>query len=463
MPVIQNIPIDTGTLPDWNTRLGFPSLKNMYVGGSGSLYVTAGLIALSKIPDIRDYKYTAYGGGAYLVVTKTAVIRVTLTGDQSFISNIPYSGQAVQIDQNLNNQIMIADGLKAYVYSETANTLTTLTQGVNNFPFINPVAVVVLNSFAIWLDGITGEWIPSAPDNALVYDPLQLNQIDSTLTKGIGLQTLEANLYIFGSTGIEKWQATIGSNLYLDPFQKDTNFRVDFGALSENSIINSINKIYFLSSKFLPMELTVTGWDYLPSKGWNPNQPQMHPGISRIISQYPDNKNAFGSFYSWRGNFFYHLTFADSGIAWVWCENSQKWAFSDDLIVASSEEQETVALSDAIYSLSLIPANKHRQLITKRLVNSKDMGTYRNMLNGVELKVVQGYSQPAGPSYIELTVSKDSIQWLNTIRQQMGLTGQRQNITKWITNLSFQNELTFKFDYYGDLEFTIEQLRANIT
>ena len=451
------IPINTGTVPDWNTRFGFPSIRNMFVGSSGNLYSTAGLDSIANLSGVRGFYETKYNGGSYFAVTKNQILNITYGGAIFLIKNILDSNLPVQIDENLRNQIVISDCTNGYVYDQQTSVFTQLS-AANNFEITNPVSVIVVNSFAIWLDGKTGVWIWSNPNNAIAYNPLNQNQIDNNLSIGMGLEKLESNFYIFGSTGIERWQPTLSSNIYISPFQKDTNFMVDFGAISTDSIINSVNKIYFLSSRYLPMEITASGWNYLPNL--SPNSP-ICVGISKIISEYPDVKRCYGSFYSFRGNFFYHLSFLQSGIAWVWCESSQKWALSDDLIVGASRTSESIALQDGIYTLTLAPANIKRELVLKRLCENKKIGTFRNLLKGVSLDIVQGSSQ-FNLNHVQLAISKDSRQWQNTVSRPIGKTGQTQCPLQWMCVVSFRHEITLKFTFYGELDFAIEGCNANI-
>lgn len=459
-----DIPINKGTQPDWQRRFGYPLLLNYFVGESDFVYTTPSLFNLSPdapFDSVRAIHYTRFNGGMYIVVTKTSVYRLFSSGAYQFVATIIFSGQSVQIDENLQEQVIIVDGARGYVFDQHNNIFVTLTQAGNGFGLKNPISVVVINTIAIILDGETDSWIISEPNNALNYPALDtIPKIESQLTKAVSVQSLENNLYILGTTGIERWEPTIGSNSpYIFPFIKDNNFRSDYGALATNAVVRgasgNTSKIYFYSSQYLPMALTANGIIKLPMDG-------NMTGMARITSQYPDVNEVATSFFNFRGNYFCAFTFASTGISWVYTENSGTWFQSDDIIISAVANNEVVATPDGVFKLSLIRTYKHRRIVTERITKYKGPSPYRNVLNQVEARVVQGQLQTTQPQYLELTISLDSESWLNTVPRQLGFTGRRNAIVTWGMNIAAY-EYTLRFDYYGDLDLSFEKITAKIT
>lgn len=451
---IINVPINKGYLPNWNTRLGEPDLVNMFVGQRGDLYPNPGLSLLSTIINIRKIHFTPYKEGSYIVVTNNNLLRVSLTGNVSIISTILNpSGLQVQIAENLQNQIAISDGKKGYVYDQNLEVFTTLGTA-NNFAITAPISVISLNSYIIFL-GSDGVWQVSLPNQAVQYDPEGLQKIDSSLTMAKCLSTVDNNLFIFGLTGIERWIPTLNTNVYLFPFQKDTNYKKDFGAISSACVANGINKIYFLSSRFIPMSLDSQGMLELPQK-------EDVTGISKVISEYPEKELCLGSFYSFRGNYFFQITFEKKGISFIYNQNSNTLTRSDDLIISAAQDHEVVVKRNNVYTLSLETDYKKRTLITERLVLYKDQGNSRNILSGIEVRMVQGYSQTVEPQLLEFSLSLDSQSWLNVVRIPFGLTGERNHLAILKCSVSFPYEITVKIEYYGKYNFTIEKLTLDV-
>lgn len=451
------IPISDGILPDWQLRLGYPWLKNMFVGDSKACYCTPGLEKFdTTAPDsgARAVLESEFGAGSYFIVTNSAILQIFKRGHWKIISEIQDSGQSVQLTENLQNQVGIVDGNHFWVYDQKTSSLVLMGDD-QGFEFKSPISIVSLNTFTVVLDRISKTWVVSDPNNMLSFPPLDnVPQIGDQLQQPISLQTLSDNLYIFGTQGIERWVPTVANNQYLFAFTKDVNFRKDFGAIGTNTVVRGFEEIFFLSSKFVPMSLSDGELKNLgPAGSYN--------GIARLISQYIDINNGFGSFYTYKSNYFYSLTFPISNINWTYCQNSNTWSFNEDNILSSVRSGEVVANKNGLYSLSLTPNKKIRQWRSKRVVNDKGAYPYRNSLNAAKARIVQGLLQNKEPQYLELSISKDSQNFGNIVRRPIGLTGERQHETTWKMNMTGQ-EFTFLLSYYGDMDLTIEGFSAII-
>lgn len=449
-PVV--IPINKGTQPDWNLRLGYPSVKNWFIGKSGSLYPTAGLSLIAAIANSRAAWYTPYGDrlGTFIIVQNEGIYRVNFAGIIAKIAAIEFSGQPVQIDENLQNQVTITDGAKAYVLSQRTNGFQILGED-QGFTFTSPCSVRVLNTYTIIADKQSGSWIVSDPNNALVYPPLNIvPQIQSQLTKMLGLETLNNNLYIIGTTGIERWAPTSGTSIYQFPFARDNNFRLDYGAIS---YVRGKNVIYLLSSLYMFMALEDNKQYELGS-----NQ----EGIAKMISQYPDINKAVCCFYTFRSETFFQTTFPDTGLGWVWNVDSETFTLTDDLILDAADNQEVVLTKEGLYNLSLTPSYKHRQWVGERIKLDKNTDNYRGIHRGIEVELVQGGYQPVEPQRVEYSYSIDGgATWSNQLSKPIGRTGKRQARTRFPLNKACY-EFIPRLDYYGSYDFTIEKVKTNI-
>lgn len=467
-PTFLPIPINRGTRPDWSTRLGYPQLWNMFAGDSEFIYSMPWLNSFTAeaLTGGRAAHYTPFSGGSYIVVCNTMIYRVLRTGNIAIVATITFSGKAVQIDETISNQIIIVDGLKAYVIDQPKGEgFYVLNETDNTFIFKTPISVLVLNNIGIILDHETNGWAISSANNLLEWPVLEnVPKVGNSLTQGISLESLGNNLYIFGTTGIERWEVNNNTNPFSFAFVKDDNFRKDIGALSTNCVIRGIDKIYFLSSKYLPSELSANGV-----------VPLADIGTAKIISQYPHLEKSSGSFYTFRGNYFYHLTIPESGIAWVYCENSKTMGLSDDLVLGALPNNEVVITDAGIFNLGLTPIgtttrSKKRMWISERMTDYKGIEPYRATLTGFEVRMVQGQLQqpeiagvlqPVVDQFLYLTFSLDSITWLNTVPRYIGKTGEFEAVVTWRMNLTAY-EFTAKVEYWGELDFVIEKVNATI-
>lgn len=469
MPTVD-VPINKGTLPDYNTQFGYPQLFNWYVGEGGSLYPTPGLNLLADITGIRFQYYSIFNGGTRVVVTDDTIYTVSNSGAIVIISSITNSGLAVQISENLQNQMVIVDGRTAWLYDQRANIFRTLGSG-DGLQIGNPGSTTSINSYIIIFDISTGIWQASDPNNAAVYNALQIQEMDTQSGLPVAVDTIDNNLFIFGSIGIERWQPTIVTNPFLPPFQKDLNYKQNFGAISTASVFSATDRIYFLSSLYIPMELRTNGVRVLVPQKKGDIEPT-NSGMARIISQYVDAKTPIGTFYTFRGNFFYALTYLKTGISWVFVNNTNTWFLTDDLVVSASNGIETVATNNGIFNLSLIPSYKTRYWQSERMQNYKGQQTYRNLVNGAEAKINQGLSQEllavigqsqsSAPQYLHLQFSKDSVSWGNVVRRTIGLTGKRNDLTIWRMNMATSADLTTRLTYTGNLNLCIEKFTLTL-
>jgi hypothetical protein len=459
-PFIE-LAINRGERPDWEKRINYPKLFNWFVGESGYVYTDPGLESFSPdIPDdnTRAIWYSDYKGGRYFAVTTSQILEISLDG-QSFnvIADIQNSGSAVQIDENEQHQVGIVDGRKMYVYAQEADppTFTILSSG-QGFELTSPISFCVLNNIGIVLDRSTNTWIISSPNNLLDWPALDfVAQLDSTLTQGVSLETLSNNLFIFGTTGIERWVPNTGNNPYIFPFDKDTSYRQDFGAISTNGVIRGFNEIFFLSSKFVPMSLSVSGLQELA-------EPDYRAGLAKIISNYPDVDKCEASFYSFKGNYIFTMTFQESGVCWRYCLNSKTYSRGDDLIISALRSYQVVATPDGIFNLVELPQeDKQRTIILDSIRQYKGQQPSRNSLLGFDVQIIQGLLHN-DEEQLELSFSLDGQQtWTNIVNRPIGATGERNAQTTWKMNITGK-EFTPRISYYGSLPITIKQIFAII-
>lgn len=459
-----NLPINRGTRPDYETRINYPQLFNMFVGGSNHVYTDPGLSELSIVaPDenSRAVHYSSYKGGRYFTVTKTQILEISLDGSSyDVIATITNSGLPVQIDENDQHQVIFVDGRKAYVYAQQAVPPTfTILSADEGFTIENPISVTVVNNIGAVLDSKTNTWIVSGPNNLLTWPALNFVAIDSTLTRGVSLETLDNNLFIFGTTGIERWVPNTGNNPYLFPFDKDTSYRQDVGSVSTNGIAagfgenGDYNVLYFLSSKGIPMALSEVGLKELPSEDYK-------AGLARILSSYSDATKCETSFYTFKGNYTFAMTFPQTGISWRYCVNSDTFSTGDDLIISSVDASPVVATPDGIFTLVQRPqARKRRTWIGDTIREYKGQQPNRMSMNGFDVQMLQGLPHQ-GLDELELSFSLDGQKtWTNTVNRPIGATGERNAQTTWSMNITGK-EFTPRVSYYGDLEFTIREINA---
>jgi hypothetical protein len=451
-----NIPINKGSLPDWQTRLGYPNLFNMFVGDSGYLYSTPGLVSLSETAEdenTRAIHYTKFGGGRTIYVTKNKVFYIKNDGGYVEVATISNSGLAVQIDENIANQIGITDGKNMYVFNQpSSDAFVTLGAG-NGFNITTPISLAVINNITVVLDRKTNTWIISTANNMLNYPTWNFPLVDNRSSQGISLEVLNNNLYIFGTTGAERWVPTTTNNTYVFPLAKDVSYWVPYGARGTNAVCSGKNEIFLFSTQYTPMVINSSGYA---------NLKEPISGLSKIVSQYDDVDDVVCSYSTFRGNSWLYMTWQETGISWVYNRDSKTFHQVDDLVIDSIEDREVVGTPNGVFNYSLTPDHKHRSWTSEIIKLDKGIQPNRQVMNAFKLDIIQGLIQPTPADRMELTLSLDGQSWTNTVWRPWGKTGHRNDVMTWSMNLAAQ-ECMYRVDYYGSLDLTISKAQAYIS
>lgn len=450
------IPINVGTRPDWQVRLGYPLIYNLFVGESGYLYSTPGKDKMStNAPDqdARAIHRSKFGGGRTFVVTKDSVIYIKDDGTYVTVGTIQNSGQCVEIDENIQNQIGIVDGKKMYVYDQRNNGSFIPLNSDNGFNIASPISICVLNGIAIVLDRITNTWIISSVNNMMIFPVWNFPTLSSQCTQGVSVKIMNNNLHILGTTGVERWVPQTSNSPFMFPFAKDNNYFIPYGPIKTCAVALGKNEIFFLSLNYTPTVLNSNGYQDLLKPA---------AGFSRIVSQYDDVEDCKTSYILFRDHEFLYMSFPDTGITWVYNRTSQTMHQTDDIIVDALQDYETIATPDGIFTLSLTPDKKHRQFQSEIVRFQKGSQPNRQLINTFEVQLIQGLIQPTPYEVMELTLSLDGQSYTNTVTRPFGKTGERNSLMTWSMNIAAQQAM-FRCDYYGSVDLTISKATCYIT
>jgi len=446
---LTTIPFSAGSMPDIETQFENPRLLNAFInneGGANTVHNFPVPVQLAALSDVRQIFSSGYNGGIYIVATNTGIYTVDSSGTSQFVSSIPYSALPVTICENLQYQVTITDGENAYVYSQKTDKFQQLNDGsIAGFDLKNPNSCTVLNSFTIISDADSNMWQVSGANNALSWNASDKQQIESVATQLVGVCSFKNNLIIVGADAVERWVPSVEANEYMFPFQRDDNFRTDYGAAGSGLITSDIDEVTFLSSDYRAIVIDHSGTTTVST-----------PGMSAIWeSQYADEiGTAMASFFSYKGLYFIQYTFSDRG--WVYCMDTQKWCETTELFLGADG---AVVKIDGVYNLTDQQDGYRRlvEIITPDLRFNDGANSYRSVLNAVRASIIQGRSQKTQPDYLELSISCDGLKWGNSVKSVIGKTGERVAKTQWRLSMA-ANQFGFRLRYYGDQEFILYQL-----
>lgn len=435
------VPINKGSSPAVVSQVNNPRLINMYVDTDG-LYRLPYLDVFSLIPDCLFVFSTAFEGGSRIVVTKSQALRLFNDGSTQLIGEVNVIGNNIRADENPDAQITITTGGGAYVIDQKKSTFTKLgkTQG---FDILNPIGVVVLNTFTVIVGGADKKWIISSPNNALQYNTNDIRLTDAALGNLTGIQELKNNLFIFGENSSQRWIPSTERTSYDFPFSIDPSFRTAYGCVSPASLISTGENIYFLGNNNIVQSLSEQGLVEITDAG-----------IGKKMSAEKDINFSSGAYFYYNNHYFYCLTF--NNISWVYCEQTKKWSESTSLI--NSADEEIVTTISGVFTLSdVFKQNTFLELTTEVLYPQNISSYERTALNAVNLNITQGIESIPEPQYIDLSISRDNVNFSNDVRRRIAPTGKRECVNIWKMNLA-ANQFTIRFRYDGKLNLVFEKL-----
>ena len=449
-----DIPISMGSLPSVDLQVNNPRLRNAFVNDKEEVQLLPNIAEIVALGNTRAILKSSYRD-RWIIATFSEIFY--LENDVlTKVGDITYSTAAVRMDENLQNQVGIANGSGAWVYSQRTPAFEKL-DNTNGFTLSNPTDVTVLDTIMVFTGGDDKAWIVSEADNALVYNANQVIPGDTRMGRLVGVRALDNNLFIFGEGAVQRWLPDIQRLPISFPFTEDPSYRDEYGCKSTASLLSQNNEIYYLTSNGQIRLMKSSGFEIITNDG-----------ISNIINQYSDQASAFGSYYYHKGAYLYHLSFPDTETSWIYHHTSKKWSESDELIIGSDEifisQDQLVITKDGVYQLTSDYSDGYWEVViqTPYMDFSHNAPAQRSILNNVLLLVTQGKSALSGDQICDLQLSKDNILYGNRVRRRFGGVAQRLRQLRWYMNYT-NTHFSMRFIFQLKEDITIKNAKARIT
>lgn len=276
------------------------------------------LISLGGYERVLDLLAAGEGRGAFnsiagkffIAVVNANVYQVTNLLGATLIGQLQTSSGEVFIDENLNQQICIVDGVHAYIYNYSmAPNLTIQTAGVLGSGSLVPNYVTYHDTFFLFGNGLRNpngtQWYAYAFDDA-THIKQQSDQTFQTkpdyplAVKRIPGQS--ANVLVFG-TSVCEIHTHIGDT---DNYRRNSSVSIDYGCASVSTIAASGEYIGWLglNESNAPVIMIFSGQQA---------KPVSTDGIDRLLKNIsrPDLSTAY--FMRQDGHLFYVVTFYFKG------------------------------------------------------------------------------------------------------------------------------------------------------
>ena len=262
--------------------------------------------------------YRSVRGGFILMVVNSEIYQINEDLSASLIGSISSSFGDVYMDENLNNQICIVDGINAYIYNYSLPisiglTVQTLQAGLvpsyvcyhNTYFLIGNASTA--NTGALWYvyTPVNQAGPPSNPRLIYLFAQLALQTKPDTAIAIRRLPGQGNNVLVFGRTVCEIFtniasQITVGTPT--PPYIRNSTISVDYGCISVATIAASDEFVAWLgvNESNGPVIIIYTGQGA---------EAISTDGIDYILGQlnYPEQSTAL--FFRQDGHLFYQLTF----------------------------------------------------------------------------------------------------------------------------------------------------------
>ncbi len=251
-------------------------------------------------------------GGFLIAVINNVVYRLDSSLAETFIGNLNTGFGEVFIDENLNGQICIVDGVNAYIYNyNNPPALVIQTNGVLGSGSLLPSYVCYHNTYFLFGNGnTTGNgafWYAYAYNTGDVTGSTIVQQTQLALSTkpdtALAVRRLPGqgnNVLVFGSSVCEIWTQVGGNQNY----RRNSSINIDYGCLSVSTINSGDLYTAWLgvNENNSPVILVYSGEGI---------ERISTDGIDFLLGSISHPEKSTAIFYRQDGHLFYQLTFYD--------------------------------------------------------------------------------------------------------------------------------------------------------
>lgn len=327
-----------------NWMVPYAGYKNVITLDSGE--VGRGLYASYR----ANVMFAVIGDNLYSIDTNLAA---------TFIANLFTNENDVYIAENNNGQICITDGVYVYVYNYSTGTFSTSNPAITTNYFVwpfpsNPPGYVSFQNGRLIIAVIgSTNWALSAFNNATSWSSTNSAQVGSLQTKPDYVQAAVPmpgkgnNLLVFGRNVAELW-TDVGAALF--PYQRSTNFNVDYGCINPASIA-------FLNQYIVWLAVNEQSGPVLMVAEGNNISSISTDGIDYKLGNLTNPTNCTGFLFQQDGHLLYQFTFPDDNISYAYDFNTKLFFSVSDEDLNYHIARQVVYFNNTYYFVSLNGGN----------------------------------------------------------------------------------------------------------
>ncbi|MEO6077573.1 MAG: hypothetical protein ABIP54_02190 [Candidatus Andersenbacteria bacterium] len=431
-------------------------------------------------------------GNLVLAVVNSAVYLIDAALTITQIGSIASTSGEVFMDENLNSQIAIVDGLNLYIYNYDLGGAPVVQTGGPLGSTLIPNYVSFHNTFFNIGNAVTDSngagWYTYGFASATTVSLVSMQTLSTKPDNAIAVKRLpgqSSNVIVFGKSVCEVWTQVGG----LQNYRRNSTINIDYGCASTSTIASG--DLY-------------TAWLAINENNTPVIMIYSGQGVERISTdgidyllqtvQFPSQSTA--EFYRQDGHLFYQLTFynAADDFTLLYDLNTKKFFTLTDQYGSCHPARQIVYLGSRVLFISLKNAalyesatsitNYNENISTaiqnpllafhiprRRICESiRKPDSGRFIANSCTFTMAQGddpnvtgisIAQNAAAGTIgyrprvDMRISYDSgITWSNTDSRNLNALGNRQNIITF-GKLGACNDLTIEFEFWGNSYFAV--------
>ena len=411
---------------------------------------------------IADLSGQARGGfvstidNAMYVVYGTQLIRINSSLTYTVVGILNTQEGEVFISENGNSELGIVDGEVLYVYNYANFTL--------NVPLLDfkPLYITYQDTYLI-LTGDDYNWHLSGSNNALVWDPLLRQAIQTQADTIVAAVRLNRQLWIIGEKVSELWYDQGRVDF---PFARDNSIAIDYGAVNRSTIAEGFGMLVWLSQNdnASPAIVYTTGGD---------PQTVSTDGLDFKLNQLTSISTSYGFLYQEDGHIFYHLVFPSDNFSFVYDFTSKLYYTITDECLDYHVARLILLFNNKLYMLNINNSNIYEtstsfttyagETIPRIRITSSIRAANDDVfiVSNLKLQLEQGINPEL--SRIDLSVSRDGgYSFGNTVSHQMKPLGRRPNQLRF-WRLGRANDFTPQFRFWSPGRIVIKNCTAEVT
>ncbi len=427
--------------------------------------------------------FNSIRGGFMLVVVNGTVYTISNLFGVTVIGTIATSAGEVFIDENLNQQICIVDGVNMYIYNYSLGFPNLTLQSVP--PALTPNYVAYHNTFFLVGNGNTTT--SGSPWYAFVM--ASPTTISTSASNTFTLQTKPdypiavvrlpgqaSNVLVFGTAVCEVYTNVGG----LQNYRRNNTVNIDYGCISVSTIATSDKFVAWLAANEnnAPVIMVFTGQGYEPISSY---------GIDYLLGQIRFPAQSTAMFVRVDGHLVYQLTFYNpvDNLTIFYDFTTQKFFDLTDNFENYHPARNYVYFNHKTYFISLNNGSIYESstnyttynesvgavdptlnliIPRTRVCNTVRLpDTSRFIANSLVMMIDQGNDPgyiglpvpdndvppPVYAPRVELTISQDEgITWGNTVTRVLNPIGYRRNQLTW-EKMGQSNSWTPKFRFWS--------------